>query len=106
MNLDVLGRLQVAHEDLISALDANDIDRIEQRLEQLRAAIAGVRSTGGWRDCPEVKERARLISQLAEAARIRVNFLTDMNAQRLRMLADARGQARGGAYTRQARQTA
>ena len=103
MTLQALGRLQTAHEDLICALDANDVEAIEQRLEQLRDAIAAVRSAGGWRECPQLKERAKLIAQLAEAARIRVNFLTDMTAQRLQMLASARGQTVGGAYSRPVR---
>jgi hypothetical protein len=103
MSLLALGRLQAAHEDLIGALDANDVDAIEQRLEQLRGAIAAVRAAGGWRDIPQLKERAKLIAQLGEAARIRVNFLTDRTAQRLQMLAAARGQVLGGAYSRPAR---
>jgi acyl-CoA reductase-like NAD-dependent aldehyde dehydrogenase len=100
MSLQALGRLQTAHENLICALDANDVEAIEQRLEQMRSAIEAVRSAGGWRDCPQLKERARLIAKLAEAARIRVNFLTDLTAQRLQMLADARGETVGGAYSR------
>lgn len=106
MSLQALGHLQAAHEGLIIALDANDVEAIEQRLDQLRDAIAVVRSTGGWRDCPQLKERAKLIAQLAEAARIRVNFLTDMTAQRLQMLASSRGQVTGGAYQRPARLSA
>lgn len=106
MSLQALGRLQAAHEDLIGALDSNDVEAIEQKLEQLRHAIAEVRAAGGWRDFPELKERAKLIAQLGEAARVRVNFLTDMTAQRLHMLATARGQAFGGAYSRPARQIA
>ena len=106
MSFQALDRLQTAHEDFIQALDANDVEAIEQRLEQLRSAITTVRSTGGWRDCPQLKERAKLIAQLGEAARIRVNFLTDLTAQRLQMLATARGQVTGGAYSRPARQIA
>lgn len=96
MSLDVLGHLQTAHEELICALDANDIEAIEERLKQLQAAIANVRSAGGWRDCAELKERAQRIAKLGEAARIRVNFLTDMTMQRLQMLAAVRGEALAG----------
>jgi hypothetical protein len=98
MTLNALQRLENAHEHLIGALDANDVESIESRVEELRAAISAVRSMGGWRETPELKERAQRISKLGEAARIRVNFLTDMTRQRLQMLAAARGDAGGGVY--------
>ena len=100
MSLDALRRLQQAHEDLIQALDSQHVDTIETRVEQLRAAIADVRGAGGWRDLPEAKESAERIRRLGEAARVRVNFLTDRTAQRLQMLASARGDAVGVPYTR------
>ena len=106
MSLDALLRLQEAHEHLISALDANDVESIEARLEQLRSAIAVVKSTGGWRECAQAKERAQYIRALGEAARVRVNFLTDRTAQRLQMLASVRGDATGTTYRRSARQMA
>lgn len=106
MSLESLRRLQEAHENLISALDAQDVDRIETRVEQLRSAIAEVKSAGGWRDCEQARERAQRIRSLGEAARVRVNFLTDRTAQRLQMLASARGDAVGATYRRRTRQVA
>jgi adenylosuccinate synthase len=103
MGINALDRLEEAHEGLIVALDANDVEAIEQRVEQLRAAIAAVRAMGGWRETPELKHRAKRISQLGEAARIRVNFLTDMTRQRLQLLGAARGDASAGLYTNPAR---
>jgi len=103
VSLDSLRRLQEAHENLISALDAQDVDMIETRVEQLRSAIADVRSAGGWRDSSQARERAQRIRSLGEAARVRVNFLTDRTAQRLQMLAAARGEATGGTYRRRTR---
>lgn len=100
MSVDALRRLQQAHEDFIQALDGQELDTIETRLEQLRAATAEVRGAGGWHDVPEARESAKLIHRLGEAARIRVNFLTDRTAQRLQMLANARGDALGVPYTR------
>ena len=106
MSLESLRRLQEAHENLISALDEQDVDTIETRLEQLRSAIALVKSAGGWRDCEQARERAQRIRNLGEAARVRVNFLTDRTAQRLQMLAAARGEAFGAPYRRRTRQPA
>ena len=100
MSLESLRRLEEAHANLISALDADEVDAIELRIEQLRSAIAAVKSAGGWRECAEAKEQAQRIRSLGEAARIRVNFLTDRTAQRLQMLASVRGDALGGTYRR------
>jgi hypothetical protein len=99
MSSIALDRLEEAHKDLIGALDANDVESIERRVEELRTAISGVRAMGGWRETPELKDRARRIAQLGEAARIRVNFLTDMTRQRLQMLAAARGDTTGALYS-------
>ena len=99
MSSNALQRLEEAHEELIGALDANDVDSIELKVEELRSAISAVRAMGGWRDSPELKHRARRISQLGEAARVRVNFLTDMTRQRLQMLSAARGDVCGSLYS-------
>jgi hypothetical protein len=98
MNLDALGRLEAAHEELIGALDSDDVDAIEARVEGLRAAVAAVRALGAWRDLPELKSRARRIAQLGDAARIRVNVLADANRQRLHLLGAARGDLGAGTY--------
>ena len=99
MSINALERLEEAHEELIGALDANDVESIELRVEELRSAISAVRAMGGWRESPELKHRAKRISQLGEAARIRVNFLTDMTRQRLQMLSAARGEVSSSLYS-------
>lgn len=99
MSVHALQRLEEAHEDLIGALDNADVEAIESKVEQLRTAISAVRSMGGWRESPDLKARAKRISQLGEAARIRVNFLTDLTRNRLDMLSAARGEALGGVYS-------
>jgi hypothetical protein len=99
MSINALQRLEEAHEELIGALDANDVESIELKVEELRSAISAVRAMGGWRDAPELKNRAKRISQLGEAARIRVNFLTDMTRQRLQMLGAVRGDVSASLYS-------
>lgn len=106
MEQDTLASLETAHEGLIEALDANDIDAIEQRVDELRAAIAHVRSQGAWRECPRLKERAQRIVKLGEAARLRVNFLTDMNRRRIQTLTAARGEPAAAVYARRGRTAA
>ncbi len=99
MSANALARLEEAHEGLIGALDGNDVESIESRLEELRTAISAVRSMGGWRESPDLKARAKRIAALGEAARIRVNFLTDLTRQRLELLSASRGELVGGAYS-------
>jgi hypothetical protein len=74
------------------------VDAIEERVEQLRAAVASVRALGAWRDLPELKSRARHVAQLGDAARIRINVLADSNRQRLQLLAAARGDLGAATY--------
>ena len=106
MTLDLLGRLEAAHEALIAALDGNDVGALEQSVERLHTAILAVRAQGGWRELQGIKERVLRIVQLAEAARVRVNFLTDLTNERLQMLAAARGEASAAPYRRHLRQVA
>nr|WP_295373330.1 hypothetical protein [uncultured Sphingosinicella sp.] len=99
MSVNALVRLEQAHEGLIGALDGNDVESIEGKLDELRTAISDVRSMGGWRESPDLKARAKRIAALGEAARIRVNFLTDLTRQRLEMLSGVRGEVLGSAYS-------
>jgi hypothetical protein len=93
MSIATLERLEAAHEDLIGALDASDFDAIERGIEELREAVASARGVGAWRQGHQVQQQAERIMKLGEAARIRVNYLTDLTQQRLHMLATARGEA-------------
>lgn len=86
-----LQRLEACHHALIDALDAQDIDALESSLDDFRAALDEARAQGAWREQAGVIESAARIHALSEAARIRVNFLTDLNQQRIDALAAARG---------------
>lgn len=98
-----LSRLEGCHEALIAALDADDLDRLERAVLAFRDAVEEVRAQGGWRDNPDVAGTAARIKALAEAARVRVNFLTDLNQQRIDALAAARGRENVVVYGRTGR---
>lgn len=100
MSLAALGRLEAAHEQLISALDREDVAVLERRVEELRTAIDEVRAQGGWRAEDDVRDRAERITRLADAARVRVNFLTDLTRQRLNRIGAVRGESPAGVYRR------
>lgn len=101
-----LAALERAHELLIEALDGHNVEVIEDRVERLKVAIAEVRSFGAWHETSEVRETAQRIMKLAEAARTRVNFLTDMNRQRIDVLHSVRNEGRVLLYAQPGRTAA
>jgi hypothetical protein len=105
MSLVALDHLEACHEALIRALDGNDIEAVETSIAEMRFAVEEVRAAGGWHDTPAVKSRAERIAALAEAARIRVNFLTDLTQHRIETLAAARGRIGAAAYGPNGRHT-
>ena len=95
-----LARLEACHVALIAALDRDDIGAIEAAIGEFGRALDAVRVAGAWRDRPGIVDLAQRICSLSEAARIRVNFLTDLNQRRIDALAAARGQAARARYGR------
>jgi hypothetical protein len=91
MNLVVLDRLASCHEALIRALDGNDLDAIESATLALADAVASARAQREWASTPAVKERLLSLAALAQAAQIRVNFLTDTIRRRVNALAALSG---------------
>jgi hypothetical protein len=103
MSAAALREMEQCHEALIQALDGDDIDALEQSIEMLRFAVNAARETGAWTVEGEVRERAQRISALAEAAMMRVNFLTDQARQRLEMISVLRGHPIAAHYGRTGR---
>lgn len=100
-----LERFERAERDLIAALDSRDVEALEVSVATFGKAVEEVRALGGWRDHPQIVDQARRCQTLADAAGIRVNFLTDANRQRIEALATARGNVAGGAYRRDGSQS-
>lgn len=101
-----LRRLEACHVDMIDALDSNDVEAILACVQEFRETVDEVRAIGGWRETPEVAELVTSIFRLSEAARVRVNFLTDVNQRRIEALAAARGRSTGITYRRDGSQAA
>ena len=91
---------------LIAALDGDDVEGIELAIGQFGSALEAVRAAAAWRDRPEILELVQRICNLSEAARIRVNFLTDLNPRRIDALAAARGRPMVVPYGRDGRRAA
>lgn len=100
MSLDALETLIEAQAALIAALDAGDVAAIERATGDVHALLPAVRA-GGQR--AEARERVGYAMRQADAARIRVNFLTDRTRDRADRLATARGERVVETYSRDAR---
>jgi hypothetical protein len=90
MQLAILDRLTACHEALIRALDGDDLGAIEQATAALAEAVHEARKHD-WHTAPDLKERLLNLAALAQAAQIRVNFLTDMIRRRVNAAAAVRG---------------
>jgi hypothetical protein len=91
MQLAVLETLAAAHEALIRALDGDDLAGIERATAALAEAVHDARRQENWAATPALKERLLSLAALAQAAQIRVNFLTDMIRRRVDAVAALRG---------------
>jgi hypothetical protein len=79
---------------LIAALDAQDADAILLASEALAAAVAAA----GLKDGAARREQVAHGLNLAEAAGIRVKYLTAWNRQKIARLAEFRGQTPANTY--------
>jgi hypothetical protein len=91
MSLALLDRLAACHEALIRALDGDDLHAIEEATLALADAVASARARQEWASAPELRERLLTLAALAQAAQIRVNFLTDTIRRRVNAMAALRG---------------
>ena len=91
MSLALLDRLTIAHEALIGALDSNDISAIEAATAELAAAVQASRDAVPALAGTAARERLASLAALAQAAQVRVNFLTDGVRRRMDTLAMTRG---------------
>jgi hypothetical protein len=90
MQLAILDALATSHEALIRALDGDDLAGIERATAGLVEAVHEARRHD-WHGTPDLKERLLSLAALAQAAQIRVNFLTDMLRRRIDAAAALRG---------------
>jgi len=91
MSLAILDRLASCHEALIRALDGNDLAAIEGATLALADAVASARANQDWSGTPDLRERLLSLAALAQAAQIRVNFLTDNIRRRVNAMGALRG---------------
>jgi chromosome segregation ATPase len=95
-----LKAVDTAQAALIAALDAHDLDQIEHATTELAETVQALKAAGAWRARADLRtDLIRLLKQ-ADAARGRINALSDMNRRRLDRLVALTGQPRTLAYGR------
>jgi hypothetical protein len=88
-------QLITAQTALIAALDTRDAGAIETTTRALADAAAALRAHDSWRDGATLRERLGHALKQTDAARIRINYLSDWTRQRI----DSISELRGGALT-------
>lgn len=91
MTVDLLSNLEREFQALVDALDGQDAEQIIAAAAAIRPLVAEVDQTGVWREGDALKNRVLALSKLIEAARFRVNKLTNLNKQRAINLSHALG---------------
>ena len=100
MSEAALQQLNEAQAALIAALDMHDIEAIDAANAAIAAAVDQVRSTGSWHDRPGLRDDLIHLLKMVEAARGRVNALSDQNRRDLDKLISLAGAPRATAYGR------
>ena len=99
MTTALIEQLITAQSTLIAALDTRDAVAIEQATRTLGSTVAALRAQDAWRESGDVRERISLALKHTDAARIRVNYLSDWTRQRIDGIAQLRGGAPTQIYT-------
>ena len=100
MTFQAIETIASSQEALIGALDANDVAAIEAAVSDLQSAVDALRRSGRPADAEAFRHHLPEAMALNQAARIRVNFLTDGNRRRIAAMAALRGTPSGLTYSR------
>ena len=94
MGMATLERLAKSVETLTAALDGDDVIALERAVAAIRPVLEDMKAHGAWHIKPETTTLLKAIAPALDAARVRVNILSDLGRRRLDMLAQ-RGIATG-----------
>lgn len=95
-----ISQLIACQDALLAALDARDVDAIQTASEALAKAVQGAKAKDVWHDGPELKAGIDHALRQNDAARMRVNIMSEWTQRRAAQLAEIRGQAPAHVYSR------
>jgi hypothetical protein len=93
MTASAIELLIEAQSDLIAALDSGNVAAIEDSTQAMAAAVEKVRAQDAWRDTADLPKLDYAMKQ-SQAARMRINYLSDWTRQKIDRLFEIRGGAR------------
>lgn len=98
MSAPEIAAVLARQQDLIAALDVQDVDRIVLATEALAAATSVLRGAEHWPDDPDIADQLSDALLTNEAAAVRINLFRFWNRQRIDHLQELRGERlrRGG----------
>jgi hypothetical protein len=86
-----IDHMVAAQTALIAAIDARDANAIEQATAALNQAIIQMRAQDVWHDGNDLRDRIGHALRQNDAARIRINTMTEWTRQRIDGIARLRG---------------
>lgn len=86
-----------AQNALIAALDSGDVAAIENATRHMATAVEDVRAQDAWHDPGAIEDLNHAMMQ-TQAARIRVNYLSDWTRQKIDRFSEIRGGMRATKY--------
>lgn len=93
MTASAIELLIEAQSDLIAALDSGNVAAIENSTQAMAAAVEKVRAQDAWRDTADLPKLDYAMKQ-SQAARMRINYLSDWTRQKIDRLFEIRGGTR------------
>ena len=92
--------LITAQAALIAALDTRDAAAIEATTRAVADAVGAVRAQDSWREGEGVRDRIGHALKQSDAARIRINYMSDWTRQRIDSIAELRGSVPATTYAK------
>jgi hypothetical protein len=99
MSVNALDDVIQCQRELLAALDARDVARLEAACSNLAAAVQSAKSVDVWEDQAETRAKLDYGLKQSAAARTRVNILTEWTSQKIDRLAELRGITTPSVYT-------
>ena len=103
MRTSAINRMIERQHQLLAALDSRDVAALETAVAALAEAVAAAKVPDAWIDDGELREKLGTALRQNDAARTRVNILTDWTRQRTARLAELRGQSAPLTYGKRAK---
>ena len=98
MSEAMLDQVIKCQASLLLAIDSRDAITIERASAELSHALSAVRAQSVWKETANIKDQISYALKQPEAARMRVNYLSQWTRQRIDRLTELRGESSFSGY--------